>query len=162
MMKTIMASCIIFILGITTACSSQSSKEESIEITISAAASMQTVLTELQDIFEKEHKNIKLLFNFGSSGALQQQIQQGAPVDMFLSASGDKFSILVEKQLIDPLYSVNLVSNELVLIQNKDSKIQLVGFDELSKDSIKRISIGTPESVPAGEYAKEAFKNLDI
>lgn len=60
------------------------------ELTISAAASLQDALNDIKANFEKEHTNITLNFNFGASGALQQQISQGAPVDLFFSAE-DKF-----------------------------------------------------------------------
>ncbi|CAG9611245.1 Molybdate-binding protein ModA [Bacillus rhizoplanae] len=137
-------------------------KKEKVELTISAATSLQDALIELQKTFEKDHSNIKLKFNFGSSGALQQQIAQGAPVDLFFSAAKDKFDALVKEGLISKEDGVDLVGNELVLVVPKDTASGVKNFGDLTKKEVKRISIGTPESVPAGQYAKESFKNTKI
>ncbi len=77
------------------------SPAETVELTISAAASLTDVLNEIQSIYETKHSGIKLVFNFGASGALQQQIEQGAPADLFLSAASKNMKALVDKQLID-------------------------------------------------------------
>ncbi|MFD0771169.1 molybdate ABC transporter substrate-binding protein [Bacillus sp. CGMCC 1.60114] len=137
-------------------------KKEKVELTISAAASLQDALVELQKTFEKDHSNIKLKFNFGASGALQQQIAQGAPVDLFFSAAKDKFDALVKDEFISKEDGVDLVGNELVLVVSKDAVSGVKNFGDLTKKEVKRISIGTPESVPAGQYAKELFKNTNI
>lgn len=159
-MKKLKIAAVILLLISLTACSNKNN--EKIELTISAAASMQGALSDLQKLYEEEHKNVHLYFNFGASGALQQQIEQGAPVDLFLSASEDKFDSLVEKGFIMKKNNVDLVGNELVLIQNKKSKTQLTGFRDLLKPTMKRMAIGTPESVPAGKYAQETLKQLNI
>jgi molybdate transport system substrate-binding protein len=160
-MKKTMFTLLIFLITLS-ACSNEKNGNNSIELTISAASSMEKALTELQSIYENEHKNVKLFFNFGSSGALQQQIVQGAPVDLFFSASSDKFNVLLEKGLIDKTYSIDLVGNELVLIQQKESNRNISGLADLSQPNLKRISIGTPESVPAGKYAKETLENINM
>ncbi|MCP1124661.1 molybdate ABC transporter substrate-binding protein [Bacillus sp. 3103sda1] len=137
-------------------------KKEKVELTISAATSLQDALVELQKTFEKDHSNIKLKFNFGASGSLQQQIAQGAPVDLFFSAAKDKFDALVKDGLISKEDGVDLVGNELVLVVPKDTASSVKNFGDLTKKEVKRISIGTPESVPAGQYAKELFENMKI
>jgi molybdate transport system substrate-binding protein len=129
-----------------------------VELTVSAAASLQDVLKEITTNFEKEHPNINLTYNYGASGALQQQIIQGAPVDLFFSAAEDKFDQLAEQGLIESGKGADLVRNELVLIVPKDDSIK--GFEELTK--MERISIGTPETVPAGKYAKETLENQNL
>lgn len=161
-MKKMLIVISIFILMLGTACSNDKKDDHTIELTISAAASMQDALIELQNIFEKEHQDVKIFFNFGASGALQQQIEQGAPVDLFFSASVDKFNVLVDKGLIDRTYYRDLIGNELVLIQNNQSTNKINRFDDLSEATIKRISIGTPESVPAGKYAKETLESQNL
>lgn len=133
-----------------------------VELTISAAASLQDAFKEIQDKFEKEHTGIKLSFNYGASGALQKQIEQGAAVDLFFSAAEDKFDQLQEKGLLDPAKSKKLLGNELVLIVPKGSKIKPVSFQDLTKEEIKKLVIGTPESVPAGAYAKEALTDQHV
>ncbi|MGJ7911492.1 molybdate ABC transporter substrate-binding protein [Neobacillus sp. LXY-1] len=133
---------------------------EKVELTVSAAASLQNALNEIKATFEKEHSNVKVNYNFGASGALQQQISQGAPVDLFFSAAEDKFDKLVQDGLIDKSKGIDLVGNELVLVVPNDSKKEVKAFEDLTKTD--KISIGTPEAVPAGQYAKETLEKLNV
>ncbi|MCM3706814.1 MULTISPECIES: molybdate ABC transporter substrate-binding protein [Cytobacillus] len=136
----------------------QNAAGESVELTISAAASLQDALMEIETRFEKEYPNVLINFNFGASGSLQQQISQGAPVDLFISAAEDKFDKLVNDGLIEEKDGMDLVGNELVLVVPKGSKIK--SFLDLTQAD--KLSIGTPESVPAGKYAKELLEKMDI
>lgn len=161
---------ILLLLLIASGCSSESDKQqgqikhgnkvEKVELTVSAAASLQDALNEITTAFEKEHQNIKINYNFGASGALQQQISQGAPVDLFFSAAEDKFDRLVKNGLIKKENGLNLVGNELVLVVPKEANKQIQTFKDLPRAN--KISIGTPESVPAGQYAKDTLENLHI
>ena len=72
--------------------------KESVELTISAAASLKDAMEVIQSTYQEEHPEVTLKFNFGGSGSLQQQISQGAPVDLFFSAAEDKFDVLVEEK----------------------------------------------------------------
>lgn len=154
------------LLVISTGCTSTNkqekttAKEEKVELTISAAASLQDALKEIQTQYEKKEQNIKLSFNFDGSGKLQQQIEQGAPVDLFFSAAEDKFQTLVTKGLIDQKEGKNLLGNELVLVVPKDSNLK--DFQSLKDEKVTKIALGTPESVPAGKYAKEALTHLNL
>lgn len=96
-----------FLLLFSAACTSGEKKEKTnakeekaVELTISAAASLQDAFKEIEKQYIQKEPNIKLSFNFGSSGALQQQIEQGAPADLFFSAAEDKFQTLVKKDLL--------------------------------------------------------------
>lgn len=135
-----------------------SGSTEKVELTISAAASLQDALKEIAADFEKKHPNIKITYNYGASGALQQQISHGAPVDLFFSAAEDKYDKLVKDGLINKNNGTDLVRNELVLIVPSHSDVK--GFNDLAKS--EQFSIGTPESVPAGKYAKETLENLKL
>ncbi|MGM1050268.1 MAG: molybdate ABC transporter substrate-binding protein [Bacillota bacterium] len=135
---------------------------ETVELTISAAASMTDALMEIQKTYESKNQNIKLNFNFGASGALQQQIEQGAPADLFLSASVKNMTALVEKQLIDANQQANLLNNELVVVVPVDGKTSIENIADLTKPEVKNVAIGIPESVPAGNYAKEALTNAKL
>lgn len=135
---------------------------ETVELTISAAASMTDALTEIQKTYEANNQNIKLSFNFGASGALQQQIEQGAPADLFLSAAVKNMTALVDKQLIDANQQVNLLNNELVVVVPADGKTPIENVTDLTKTEVKTVAIGIPESVPAGNYAKEALTNAKL
>jgi molybdate transport system substrate-binding protein len=140
----------------------QVESDEPIELTISAAASLNEVLTEIETLYEEEHPPINLLVNFGGSGSLQQQIIQGAPVDLFFSAAEDKYDELLERDLIDSNYSSDLLGNELVLVTPSNPSVKITGFTDLVSDEVNRIAIGIPETVPAGQYAKQTLQQLQI
>ncbi|MFC4598003.1 molybdate ABC transporter substrate-binding protein [Cohnella hongkongensis] len=130
------------------------------ELIVSAAASLTDALNEIQPIFEEAYPAIKLVFNFGASGALQQQIEQGAPADLFLSAATKNMKALADKQLIER--QTNLLNNELVVVVPADSRASPASAPDLTSAEIKKIAIGIPESVPAGSYAKEALTNAQL
>lgn len=135
---------------------------EKVELTISAAASLTDALTEIQKTYEANNQNIKLNFNFGASGALQQQIEQGAPADLFLSAAVKNMNALVDAQLIEADQQINLLKNELVVVTLQDNGTTIEKITDLVKDEVKIIAIGIPESVPAGNYAKEALTTVNL
>ncbi|MNI22601.1 Molybdate-binding periplasmic protein precursor [compost metagenome] len=141
---------------------STSKPAETVELTVSAAASMTDALKDIQKAYETKNPNIKLNFNFGASGALQHQIEQGAPADLFLSASAKNMKALVDKQLIDTNQQKKLLGNELVAVVSTDGKAEIANVTDLSKDDVKNVAIGIPESVPAGSYAKEALTGLKL
>lgn len=129
-------------------------------LTIAAASSLSDAMEELSAKYEEDHPDTDVTLNLASSGVLANQIKQGAPIDVFLSASEDHFTELIKDDLIDPELHTNLLSNKLVLITNEGTS--LTGWDDLLSDSIDRIAIGTPETVPAGAYAKEALESLQM
>ncbi|MBB6669525.1 molybdate ABC transporter substrate-binding protein [Cohnella nanjingensis] len=135
---------------------------QNVELTISAAASLTDALGEIQTAYQPKHSNIKLSFNFGASGALQQQIEQGAPADLFLSAAAKNMKALVDKQLIDQDKQTNLLNNELVVVVPADSQAGIASEPDLAKAEVKNVAIGIPESVPAGNYAKESLTNAKL
>jgi molybdate transport system substrate-binding protein len=132
-------------------------KTEKVELLISAAASLTDSMKEIQAAYEKEHNHVKILFNFGASGALQQQIEQGAPADLFLSAGKKQMTALVDKQLVDNNRQMNLLSNELVAIIPTDTKIAFSKMEDITKPEVKKIAVGEPETVPVGSYTKDSL-----
>jgi molybdate transport system substrate-binding protein len=129
--------------------------EKKIELTVSAAASLTDSLNEIQKLFVEKNNSIKINFNFGASGTLEQQIEHGAPADIFISAGSKQMQALVDKQFVE--HPVNLLTNELVLIAPVEGKTMLHTVADLSKTEVKFLAIGQPESVPAGSYTKEAL-----
>jgi len=119
-------------------------------------------MMEIQPAFEAAHPTIKLRFNFGSSGALQQQIEQGAPADLFVSASPAPMADLVDKNLVDPAAVANLVTNEVVLVRGTSADDVVQTWDDLGSDQVTRIAMGDPAHVPAGQYGKAVLENLDL
>lgn len=140
--------------------STSDTQAKSTEIMISAAASLKDSLTEIQKDYTQKKPEVKLTINFGASGTLQQQIEQGAPVDLFISAGKSQVDALEKKDLLVKDSRVNLLGNDLVLVTGKDNS-KVTSIDDLTK-AAEKISIGTPESVPAGKYAQEALNNLKL
>jgi molybdate transport system substrate-binding protein len=132
-------------------------KAEQTEIIVSAAASLQNGLKEFAAHFEKLHPEIKLTFNFAASGALQQQIEQGAPSDLFISAGQKQMDALSAKQLILEDKSVPLLTNSLVVIVPNESKLSITNAADLTQPNLQKIALGDTESVPAGTYTKETL-----
>lgn len=145
-------------LVIVSGCSGPQEESESRELTVSAAASLQDALGEIEAQFEEE-TGIEVTFNYGGSGSLKQQISQGAPVDLFISAAENHFDELVEDGLISEAESIRLIGNELVLVVPRDD-FEIATFEDLTE--VESLSIGTPETVPAGAYSQEVFEELGI
>ncbi len=129
------------------------------ELMISAAASLKNAMVDIEKVYEEKNPDIDLTFNFGSSGYLQKQIEQGAPADVFLSAGKSQMDALEEKNLLLKDTRVNFLANKLVLIVGINNK-EVNTFEDLTQ--AEQISIGTPETVPAGKYAKEALINMKL
>lgn len=131
------------------------------EITVSAAASLQDALEALKPLYSQEHPEVTLIYNFGSSGSLQQQIEQGAPIDVFLSAAPKQMNALQDKGLLLNETRQDFLKNQIVLIvSNNNTTIKR--FQDLGQDSIKKVALGEPESVPAGKYAQEVLTSLGL
>lgn len=147
--------------GNTTQPSTNATQSNPTKIMVSAAASLQNSLTELQKDYAQKAPNVKLTFDFGASGTLQQQIEQGAPVDLFISAGKAQMDALEKENLLVKNSRINLLGNDLVLITGKDNS-KVTSLNDLTKSTVSQISIGTPKSVPAGQYAQEALTNLKL
>lgn len=163
-MKKIWLALVLPVLVFTMAgCGSQKQTAEvkdmaSEKITVSAAASLQDALNEIKANFVKEHalQADQIRINYGGSGTLRQQIEQGAPSSIFISASERHMKALEEKKMMSQVKPY--VTNSLVLIVPAGKK-------EYTFDTIKdvhHLSIGTPESVPAGKYAQETLQYLKL
>lgn len=131
-------------------------------ILVAAAVSLQKALQEVTPIYTKANPNQTVNYNFASSGVLEQQIQQGAPIDVFIAAADKQINSLQRQGLLVSGTQKILLTNQLVLVAPKQSTVSLTGFKQLTKPEIKRISIGEPRTVPAGQYATEVLKNLGI
>lgn len=141
---------------------SEEEPKEEVELIISAAASLTDVLEELKVKYEEENPNVKLNFTFGSSGALQSQIEEGAPVDVFFSAAEKQMDALVDGGHILEDTRNTLLINKVVLITPKDSDLGIKSFEDLKNDNIAKIAIGDPSNVPVGQYTEEIFENLKL
>jgi molybdate transport system substrate-binding protein len=140
----------------------QAPQQQKAELNISAAHALKDALTEIQKDYEAKNPGMKLVFNFGASGVLQSQIEQGAPADLFLSAAARQMDDLQQKNLIITTTRRNLFGDQLVLIVPKNSALGLTSFKDLTKDEVKKFGMGIPETVPAGQYGIEVMKALGI
>jgi molybdate transport system substrate-binding protein len=129
---------------------------------ISAAASLKDVLTNLEPSFEQQNHLVQGTYNFAGSGTLQQQIEQGAPVDVLMSAASRQMDALQKRGQLLQGTRQNLLTNRLVLIVPSRSVLGIQTFQQLAEQQVKRIAIAAPSSVPAGQYAEELFRNLQI
>ena len=129
---------------------------------VSAAASLKDALEEIKPLYQKNNQNITINYNFGASGALQQQIEQGAPADIFFSAAKKQMDALQSKGLLLPNTQRNLLTNRLVLVVPSDSKLKLTSFQQLTDSNVKRIAVGEFRSVPAGQYTEQVFTKVGI
>jgi molybdate transport system substrate-binding protein len=135
-------------------------ENERVTLTISAAASLQEALGEVETLYRFGHTKVDFRNNFGSSGTLAREIEQGAPVDVFIAAAAKPMDDLEAKGLIIPGTRANLLHNSLVLIAPLDSKLR--GFAELGDSSTHLIAVGDPASVPAGQYAQQTLNSFHL
>ncbi len=129
--------------------------------TVSAAASLRESVEAIGEVFQADHPEITLLFNFGASGSLRHQIEQGAPVDVFISAAPVHIQMLKEAGLLATAATREILTNDLVLVTPKNNqRIQTLG--NLRRGEIQRVAIGAPLSVPSGMYARQALQSLGL
>ncbi len=131
-------------------------------LTVSAAASLREAMTELEASFEAVNEGVDVRTNFGASGALRQQIEQGAPVDLFVSAAEAPMDALQQAGLIDPRTRRVVAGNELVLVVPAAGTSPVRAFADLAKPEVRRIALGAPASVPAGDYGEQVLRALGI
>jgi molybdate transport system substrate-binding protein len=134
---------------------------QSSNLTISAAISLKDSLEAIKTLYQKKDPKTQITYNFGSSGSLQQQIEQGAPVDIFIAAANKQMDALETKKLLLTGSRRTLVTNQLVLITPKNEKT-VNQFKDLTKPAVTKIAIGEPNSVPAGKYGEEVLKFYKI
>ncbi len=128
------------------------------DLNLSVAASLKDAVTELSDGFAKKNPGVAFQRNFGASGALAKQIENGAPCDIYFSANVDWMDYLKEKKLIDVSSIAIMAYNELVFVGKPELKT--ASLQDVVK--LEKIAIGSPRSVPAGDYAVKAFKKAGI
>lgn len=132
------------------------------ELVVSAAASLTDALEELKGPFEDAHEGITVTYNFGSSGKLATTIENGAPSDVFLSASSIDMNNMEDKSLIVNESRKDFTENALVLITHNDSDSTISSFEDVDPEAIDHLAVGEPESVPVGRYTKETFESLKL
>lgn len=138
-------------------CLSSSQKPQ---LTLSIAASLQDAMAEVEAVYQREHGTVDFRNNFGSSGTLAREIEEGAPVDVLISAGARPVDQLQTEGLLAAGTRANLLHNSLVLIAPAKSGMQR--FDDLKDKQVRLIAIGDPASVPAGRYGKQTLTALHL
>ncbi|GLB59540.1 molybdate ABC transporter substrate-binding protein [Cytobacillus sp. NCCP-133] len=139
-------------------CSQEEKKEE--KIYVAAASDLYHALSEIGDEFTEETK-IEVEFTFGSTGLLTQQIQEGAPFDLFTAAQESYINKLIDKNAIEK-DSKEYYALGRIAILSKDSDGKPIDLNGLLKPEIKTITIANPEHAPYGKAAKEALEFAGI
>lgn len=130
------------------------------ELTVSAAVSLKDAFNEIADLNEKRN-GTKTHFNYGASGALQKQIESGAPADVFASAGAKQMDDLAAKGFIIPDARKDFARNSLVLIVPTKSA-GVSSFGDLANPAVKKVAVGNPKTVPAGQYTEQTFNRLKL
>lgn len=132
------------------------------DIMVSAAASLTNAFTDIGKAFEAKHSGARVLFNFGASGSLLQQIARGAPVDVFASADMETMDRAQKQNLVFRDSWVVFAANKLVLATNVAITDAAAPLSLLARDNVKHVALGNPTSVPVGRYAKAAMEKAGV
>jgi molybdate transport system substrate-binding protein len=154
----------IFISGVAflTTCRSPSSIRKSpVALTVSAAADLTPAFEELGALFRNE-TGIEVIFNFGSTGQLTQQIEQGAPVDLLAAANVTFVEDLERKNLVLSDTKALYAQGRITLWTRNDNPLRLERVEDLAQDEVRRIAIANPEHAPYGEAARQALQSAGI
>ncbi|MEN9230291.1 MAG: molybdate ABC transporter substrate-binding protein [Thermostichus sp. DG02_5_bins_236] len=131
-------------------------------ILVGAAVSLQPALTEIDALFKAVHPDIKVEYNFANSGSLQQQVEQGAPLDVVFFAAASFMNSLEEQNLLVKGSRRDILSNRMALIVPADSDTSLEDFAGLTAEEIQILSIGDLQAMPAGRYAEEILTQAEV
>jgi len=128
---------------------------------VSAAASLTAPLREIKGLFLHDHPTVDVALNLGASGVLETQIEQGAPVDIFISAGRSQMRQLQAKGLVDSAGVRTLAQNRLVLIVPAPGPGPN-SLDALVGPAFRHIALGSEKTVPAGQYAAQTLRKLGL
>ena len=131
-----------------------------VTLTLSIAASVKDAILGAEAAYQRDHAAIEFRNNFGSSGTLAREIEEGAPVNAFISAASRPMDDLESKGLVVPGTRRNLLRNSLVLIAPLNSSLR--DFQGLADPSVRLIALGDPASVPAGQYGRQTLTALHL
>ncbi len=151
---------ILIALSLIIVCMSSFCSAQRTVLTVSAAASLTDALQEIEASYKHDHPGVEVRNNFGASGMLAQQIEDGAPVDVFISAASKPMDGLQAHGLIVAGTRRTLLRNSLVLIVPQGSKLS--SLQQLADSSVKVIALGDPGSVPAGQYGQQVLVSMHL
>ncbi|MDO5044431.1 MAG: molybdate ABC transporter substrate-binding protein [Coriobacteriia bacterium] len=132
------------------------------EVAVQAAASLEKSLNDIIALFKEANPKVNIVPQYAGSGTLVEQIKNGAPADIFISANQAKMNDAEEAKVVIEGSRKDMLENELVLIVPKGNPNGVKGIEDLTGDNIKKVAIGEPESVPAGKYASQTFESKGL
>ena len=132
------------------------------QLTVAAAASLTDAFKEIGRKFEAARPGITVRFNFAASGLLIQQIVQGAPVDVFVSADQETMNRGIERKVIDADSRRDFATNSVVLVTSADGGPAIASLGDLQGSVVKRIAVGKVATVPVGRYTKQALVSAGL
>jgi molybdate transport system substrate-binding protein len=148
--------------GLLAGCSRQAATgEQRNEITVAAASDLSPAFEELGQRF-REATGIRVVYNFGSTGTLSRQIENGAPVDLFAAANVEFVNSLEQKGLIIPDTKTLYARGRITLWTRSDSQLQIERLEDVARSRVARIAIANPEHAPYGTAAREALQSAGI
>jgi molybdate transport system substrate-binding protein len=132
-----------------------------VTLTVAAASDLQAALPVLAERFRTAHR-IDVVPVFGASGMLAQQIEQGAPFDLFLSANKKFVDSLAAKGAVNADSVTPYALGHLVLVVNRQAGVAVTGLSDLTRPEVKHIAIANPETAPYGFAAKQALEKSGL
>ncbi|HSO76206.1 MAG TPA: molybdate ABC transporter substrate-binding protein [Blastocatellia bacterium] len=146
---------------VATACGSGTPVQQQTRLTVSAAADLMPAFSEIGMLYEYE-TGTEVAFNFGSTGQLTQQIEQGAPVDLFAAANASFIDELEKKGLTIPETRAVYAQGRITIWTRNDSGLQLNRLEDLTRPDVKRLAIANPDHAPYGMAAREALQRAGV
>ncbi|WP_299756982.1 molybdate ABC transporter substrate-binding protein [uncultured Chloroflexus sp.] len=153
-------SILLLALWMLTACGA-SQATASTEITVAAAADLTPAFQEIGPLFT-ERTGIQVVFNIGSTGQLAQQIERGAPFDVFYAANKSFVEDLAAKGAVDESSMTIYAQGRITVWTRADQALQLQQLTDLLDPAYRRIAIANPEHAPYGQAAREALERAGI
>lgn len=127
------------------------------ELVVSAAASLTDAFNAVKAAFEASTPGATVTCNYAASGALFKQIEQGAPVDVFASADMKWMGKMIEAGMVEKGSDKIFAINDLVLAVPAGNPAKIAAVADLKAERVKRVAVGTPKTVPAGNYTQIAL-----
>jgi molybdate transport system substrate-binding protein len=147
------------LVGVSVAASIVTSQARQDEVLVSAASSLGEVMAEAGRAFEARART-RVVLNLGASNALARQVRAGAPVDVLVTAAEAPIAQL--GPLVRGDTSVDLASNQLVVVVPDDRPAGWTSITRLARPDVRRVAVGDPAGVPAGVYAKAYLESLGL
>jgi molybdate transport system substrate-binding protein len=140
---------------------SKAEASRKVTLRISAGVGLKDALYAIKRAYKQQQPAVAIEFNFAASGFLLKQIEQGAPVDLFLAPGHQHLQALLDGGFSDKEHSCALLGNDLVLIVSQEKQQQIKGFSDLS-EQVEMLAIGLPQMVPVGRYAQQTLSHLGL